>query len=161
MPRREREYYEERERDYYPSSSSTRGGRVTEYEEIDIERRRGGRDREPDFLRDDYDRRSSAGPLVVREEEIIEERRGPRREHRPRGSDVEEITIARGVKAPKERPVEREIEREEIIYKSRERPRERPVEREVEREEIIYRKQNSPPRIAREREEYVFRPKER
>ncbi|MCJ1468586.1 hypothetical protein MMC07_007215 [Pseudocyphellaria aurata] len=107
------------------------------YEEIDIRDRRRTVDREPEFLRDDYGR-SPAGPLVVRErrESIdIESRERPRERLRETEVDREEITIARG-------------------------PRERQRPREYETEEVRYRR-DSRPQIARQREEYVFRPRPR
>ncbi|MCJ1405086.1 hypothetical protein MMC11_008312 [Xylographa trunciseda] len=167
------EYVEEsRERDYYPASSvGGRGGRVTEYEEIDIRERRGGREREPEFLRDDY-ARSSAGPLVVREEEITEEkgRRGGRRRHGG-GREVveeEEIIVKRGGggrerEREREPPREREVvKEEEVIIRKSGRERREPMQHEEIREEFVYKpRERSPPVLAREKEEWVFAPRRR
>ncbi|MCJ1372107.1 hypothetical protein MMC20_003328 [Loxospora ochrophaea] len=158
------EYYEERERerDYYsaaPERSSRT--RVAEYDEVDFRERR----REvPEFLREDY-ARGSAGPLVVRDRKV-EEREYSRR--RPVEVEKDEVVVARSSVG---KPREREVEREELVYRPRERERPverereeivyRPKEREVDREEIIYRPREPPQQIAREREEFVYRPRER
>ncbi|MCJ1321071.1 hypothetical protein MMC15_006413 [Xylographa vitiligo] len=172
------EYIEEsRERDYYPASSvGGRGNRVTEYEEIDIRERRGGRERDPEFLRDDY-ARSSAGPLVVRErdEEIIEEkgRKGGRRRHGGGGREIveeEEIIVKRGGggrererEREREPPREREVvKEEEVIIRKGGRERREPIQHEEIREEFIYKpRERSPPVLAREKEEWVFAPRRR
>ncbi|MCJ1340002.1 hypothetical protein MMC09_005296 [Bachmanniomyces sp. S44760] len=169
------DYYEERdrERDYYgPSKHRGGGSRVgaAEYDEVDVRERRSRRE-PPEFLREDYGRGSTAGPLVVRETDVREEVRSapPRRERHLKEHEVEkeEIIIAKGPRSERPRSRERVIERdvrEELAYRPRERERERPIEREVEREEIIYQPRERsppPPVIAREREEYVYRPRER
>ncbi|MCJ1416440.1 hypothetical protein MMC32_002776 [Xylographa parallela] len=170
------EYVEEsRERDYYPASTvGGRGNRVTEYEEIDIRERRGGREREPDFLRDDY-ARSSAGPLVVRErdEEIIEEKggKGGRRRHGGGREVVEEEIIVQRGGGGRERERERErepprerdvVKEEEVIIRKGGRERREPVQHEEIREEFIYKpRERSPPILAREKEEWVFAPRRR
>ncbi|MCJ1473885.1 hypothetical protein MMC13_002540 [Lambiella insularis] len=175
MPRHGSEYFEEsRERDYY-SDRGGRGGRVAEYEEIDIRERRGGREREPDFLREDYGR-SSAGPLVVREreEEIIEER-GPKRSGRRRhggGREVveeEEVIVKRGGGGrERERDREREtVKEEEVIIRKggRERRERAPVHEEIREEEVVIRKngrrEREPIQHEEIREEFVYRPRER
>ncbi|MCJ1258794.1 hypothetical protein MMC24_006627 [Lignoscripta atroalba] len=158
------EYYDERDRDYYPPTNGrgSGGSRVVDYEEVDIRERTR---REPDFLREDYGR-PAAGQLVVREREDSEYR-GSRSE-RPKDREVEreEIIIARSGR-DKPRVRDREVEREELAYRPRQR--EKLVEREVEREEVIYRQRerSSPPPppapapIAREREEFIYRARER
>ena len=169
------EIYEEREREreYY---TPRRGGRTAEYDEIDIRERRRGADRQPDFLREDYGRSSNAGPLVLHEDK----RSNVGSTVRNRDKDVVEtdevfISKTRDRDRPKVLPVEREeasyrrkkapteiSEREEIIYRDRETYSPPPQQIAREREEFYYRpRERSPPQIAREHEEYVFRPKPR
>ncbi|KAI9832133.1 MAG: hypothetical protein M1819_004484 [Sarea resinae] len=141
------EIYEERERDYYPE----RRGR--EYDEVDVVRRRTpSRRPEPEFLREDYGR-TSAGPLVLRERKT-EEFSGRREKPKERDYEKEEVII-RPRERERERP--REVEKEEFIF----RPRERERPREVEKEEIRFRSgERERPREV-EREEITFRPRER
>ncbi|KAJ4356790.1 uncharacterized protein N0V89_004826 [Didymosphaeria variabile] len=177
------ELYEERQRDFYRN-----GGRSDRsYDELDIELRRGGDPRRsvPDFLHQDYDRRSNAGQMVVRErrEEDFDtrSRRGREveedtvmvRSGRPgppssvRGTERDDISI-RHSEAPSRRP--REVEREEtditIRHRDQSRPRAPPPPpppppREVEREDIVFRRGGGdrprPREVDIEREEVRFR----
>ena len=171
------EIYEERDREYH---SPRRGGRTAEYDEIDIRERRRATDRQPEFLRDDYGRSSNAGPLVLHDDKRSSV--GSTVRHRDKEVVENEVLISRAQRGererPKVRPVEREeaayrrrqapttereySEREEIIYRDRERYSPPPQQIAREREEFYYRpRERSPPQIAREHEEYVFRPKPR
>jgi hypothetical protein len=142
---------------------------VAEYEDVEI--RTGRQEREPDFLRDDYER-NTTGPIAVREEEVLEERghgrRRPRREGdvREREFVEEEVIIS---KRDREKPRRREVVQEEeiMVRGGRESPRarDRGVERAEIREEVVYRpreherRERSPPVLAREREEWHFGPR--
>ena len=175
------ELYEERQRDFYRN-----GGRSDRsYDELDLELRRGvggdPRRSVPDFLHDDYDRRSGAGAgqMVLRDrrEEDFDTR--SRRAHNvesdtlvirggrggPPSSvrDIErdDVSIRRS-EAPTRRP--REVEREEtditIRHRDQSRPRGPPA-REVEREDIVFRRgcgeRPRPREVDVEREEIKFR----
>ncbi|KAL8693763.1 MAG: hypothetical protein Q9218_001459 [Villophora microphyllina] len=154
------ELYEERERerDYYPPRD--RGGRTVEYDEIDIRERRRTSGREPDFLKEDYGR-SSAGPLVVREDKRERESEyRPRPSGRAREVEEREIIVARGPRS--ERPSDRDIniDREELVYRSREPERPRTREINIEREDIVYRpppREPEPQQIRRVREDWEYR----
>ncbi|MCJ1307944.1 hypothetical protein MMC25_001593 [Agyrium rufum] len=173
MPRhRDSDFYDEySERDEYASTAGgrsrrDRGGRVAEYEEIDIRERRRA---EPDFLREDYGR-SEAGQLVVREktEEVIGERRGTRErrtkdKHRDRGDRESTVFDSREelVIEKKEGPRSRRggVEKEEIIYKHEEkrRPRARSsIGFEDEREVVIEKSGRKGRDIEYEREEEII-----
>ncbi|KAH8712277.1 hypothetical protein GQ44DRAFT_689257 [Phaeosphaeriaceae sp. PMI808] len=143
------ELYEERERDFY--RNGTRSNR--NYEELDLELRRGSDPRRsaPDFFRDDH--RSTAGPMVVHQREDDFSRAGSRSH---RGGFDDDVRSTRSSRAPPppstirdfDAPVRRgtrDIEREEtdIRVSRREQsrgpaPRE-PEIRAVEREDIIFR----------------------
>ncbi|KZF23009.1 hypothetical protein L228DRAFT_141364 [Xylona heveae TC161] len=124
MSRSYRDIFEER--DYYSPRRA--------YDDVEVLRRREpSRRREPEFLREDYGKTTS-GPLVVREREeflVIRPRSRVRERSRPREREVEkeDIIIRRG-----ERP--REIEKDEFIFRRGERPR----EREIERDDIVFRR---------------------
>ncbi|KAG7009389.1 hypothetical protein G7Y79_00002g005040 [Physcia stellaris] len=174
------DFYEERDREYY---TPRRGNRVAEYDEIDIRERRRGADREPDFLREDYGRSSTAGALVLRQDRRESIEAQPRRRDRE-VVETDEVYISRPAKEserdrPKVKTVQREepayrrsrvptetsYDREEIIYRERDRERYSPPPQQVarEREEFVYRQRERerysppPPQIAREHEEFIFR----
>jgi hypothetical protein len=157
------ERYEELEQDYYRDDRRSH----RDYQEIDVDITRGGRDRELDFLREDYGRNTTAGPLVVREtrpaprarsvgrDEVIV-RRGERDGYR-RDAEREEIdvTVRRDEERPRP-PRRREVDREEIdvtVRRDEERPRP-PRRREADREEIdvTVRREEERPRPPRRRE---------
>ncbi|KAL9586880.1 MAG: hypothetical protein Q9212_000624 [Teloschistes hypoglaucus] len=156
------ELYEERERDrerdYYPPRD--RGGRTAEYDEIDIRERRRTSAREPDFLREGYGR-SSAGPLVIRDEKRERESEyRPRPSGRARETEEREVIVARGPRS--ERPTERDIniDREELVYRTREPERPRTREINIERDDIIYRpppREPEPQQVRRVREDWEYR----
>ena len=157
------EIYEERERDYYEPSSHGRRDRTIYAEDVEVHERRRApeRDRQPEFLREDYGRRE-AGPLVLREEKPREKSR-----ERPRRRDVEvdETVISRGPRE-RERPREREFREEEVIVArgGRERPREKReevVERDDYEREVIYRPREPPQQVRQEKEEFIYRRGER
>jgi len=150
------ELYEERQRDFYRNGNRSERS----YDELDIELRRGGDPRRsmPDFLHEDYDRRSNAGQLVVRErreEDDVRSSRGSRRQFE------EDTLVLRGGRPGPPSSV-REVERDDISIRRSEPERRRP--REVEREETditIRRRDQSRPRGPElrevEREDIVFR----
>lgn len=153
------ELYEERQRDFYRNGNRS----DRSYDELDLELRRGGDPRRsaPDFFRDDFDRHSSAGQLVVRERREDDFVRGP-----PRRREVEKDTLVIRGGRPASPPASsvREVERDEISIRRADVDRRRP--REVEREETditIRRRDQSRPRghevreVEREREDIVFR----
>ncbi|KAL8716388.1 MAG: hypothetical protein Q9220_000295 [cf. Caloplaca sp. 1 TL-2023] len=155
------ELYEqrERERDVYPSRD--RGGRTVEYDELDIRERRRTSAREPEFLREDYGR-STAGPLVIRDDKRERESEfRPRPRDRPRETEEREIIVARS--GPRsERPTDRDIniEREELVYRSREPERPRTREINIEREDIVYQprpRDPEPQQVRRVREDWEYR----
>lgn len=148
------ELYEERERDFY------RGGNRSErnYEELDVELRRGSDPRRaPDFLRDDYNR-PTAGPLVVRGREDDMSRAGPRSHRGGFDDDTRSIRSSRPPPPSSVRDHDsigrrgtRDFEREETDIKISRREHSRPprehsrppreVElRAVEREDIVFRR---------------------
>ena len=181
--------YEERDREYHVPRRG--GGRTAEYDEIDIRERRRELGHQPDFLKDNYGRNSNVGELVVRErkqENISRER--PRPKDVVRETD-EQIYIHKGGREP-DRPKYRSSDirtdrsevasyrrsdspepeiREEIIYSDRERDYPPPRQQVArEREEFVFRERErerdyvpppAPQPIAREREEFVFRQKPR
>lgn len=156
------EVYEERERDFY------RGGRrgTREYEELDVDISRGRG--APDFLRDDFGRNATAGPLIVREpppprtreverEEIIitrdERDRARPPPRRPRSVEREEFEIRRGDRH------RRQAEKEEIDVTIEHNhgpsaPRHRHRRREVERDEVEFRRSEADLRSNRGRDEF-------
>ncbi|KAL8932032.1 MAG: hypothetical protein Q9211_006568 [Gyalolechia sp. 1 TL-2023] len=154
------ELYEQRERDrdHYPSRD--RGGRTVEYDEVDIRERRRTSAREPDFLRDDYGR-SAAGPLVIRDDKRERESEyRPRPRERAREVEERDIVIAKGPRS--ERPSDREInvEREELVYRTREPERPRTREINIERDDIVYQprpREPEPQHIRRVREDWEYR----
>ncbi|KAL8767816.1 MAG: hypothetical protein Q9209_005810 [Squamulea sp. 1 TL-2023] len=160
------ELYEQRdrERDYYPPKD--RGGRTVEYDELDIRERRRTSAREPDFLREDYGRSSNAGPLVIRDDKRERESEfRPRPRDRPREVEEREVIVARGPRS--ERPTvggvnERDIniEREELVYRTREPERPRTREINIERDDIVYQprpREPEPQQIRRVREDWEYR----
>ena len=167
------ELYEERQRDFY------RNGNRSERSYDDIDPRRSA----PDFfLHEDYDRRSSAGQLVVRERREEESTRGPpsrrreveedtlvirggRPEPRFRERDLDDISVRR---SERDRPRARDVEREEtdIIIKHRDHSRPRRPDREVERDDISFRRGEGgrpgrPREVDVEREEIKFSHRDR
>ena len=169
------------ERDHYPPPSSHHGrsrNNVAEYDEVEIrERRRGPATHEPEFLHEDYGRRSDAGPLVVRERERSRDRERPRHGGgRGEVEEREEVTIERRERS-RERPRRRKeefVEEEVVVEKPRRREREREREyvgeevtvpvprRRVEREEdVVYRDEGPPRPIRTERENFEFYRRER
>ncbi|KAI9711585.1 MAG: hypothetical protein M1820_002150 [Bogoriella megaspora] len=187
--------YEEVERDYYRDGPSRpRSNAPYDDLEVDIDRRRGParteyaptevrerRGNVPEFLREDYGARSTAGPLVVRDDFV---ERGSRRGE-PERVERSEIKITERDRATDVRsrrgddvrseirsvaPSRRDVREEEIIEtKSTRAPTEWMPKRERERGteiDINIREQNdtrsrrgSPPRTIRDgdREEIVFR----
>ncbi len=155
------ELYEERERDFYRNGRSDRN-----YEELDVELRRGGGDPRrsaPDFFREDYNRPPPAGPLVMRQREEEFSSRGPRhartfddetRSVRSRGGtsvkevERDDITIRRSDGGERRRP--REVDSEETDIVIRRRDQSRPRQTEVEREDIVFR-HGGPPSAGRGR----------
>lgn len=174
------ELYEERQRDFYRNGNRS----DRSYDELDLELRRGGDPRRsaPDFFRDDYDRHSSAGQMVVRERREEDFRSTPRgrreveedtlvirggRGAPPPPSSVREferddISVRRS-EASSRRPRESEREETDITIRRREqsRPRAPPEVREIEREDIVFRRgDGAPPRpreVDIEREDIRFR----
>ncbi|KAL9595316.1 MAG: hypothetical protein Q9219_006512 [cf. Caloplaca sp. 3 TL-2023] len=154
------ELYEqrERERDYYPPRD--RGGRTAEYDEVDIRERRRTAAREPDFLREDYGR-SAAGPLIIREDKRERESEyRPRPRDRTRDVDERDIIVSKGPRS--ERPSDRDIniEREELVYRTREPERPRTREINIERDDIVYQprpREPEPQQIRRVREDWEYR----
>lgn len=175
--------YEERDRDYYPPRRS--GGRVAEYDEVDIRERRRESGRQPDFLREDYGRSSNAGPLVLRDDNRSAAGSRPPRRRDKEYIETDEVYVSRPAREPpRDRPKVKAVareeakqrmwepspatthrdysEREEITYRDRERYSPPPQAIAREREEFYYRpRQPTPPQIAREHEEFVFRPRPR
>ena len=173
------ELYEERERDFYRG-----GGNRSErnYEELDVELRRGGDPRRnvPDFFREDYNRPPSAGALVMRQRDE-EFTRGPRhaqtfnddtrsvRSSRPPPSSVREverddITIRRSDGPERRRPREVDAEETDITIRRRDQSRPRQAEfREVDREDISFHRVDGPPaggrgrHVESERDDVRFR----
>ncbi|KAL9636299.1 MAG: hypothetical protein Q9164_002900, partial [Protoblastenia rupestris] len=117
----EREYYSSR-RDPTPRRSAP----VAEYDEIDIRERRRGPAPEPEFLREDYGRRSTAGELVIRERSRSRERLPPPSAARStRGGDVElrgEVVIR---EKSRERPKRREVVEDEVVISKGRKTKER------------------------------------
>ena len=172
------ELYEERERDFYRSGNRSERN----YEELDIELRRGGggdpRRSVPDFLHDDYNRPNTAGQMVIRSRDD-EFTRGPRssatfddsrsvRSARPppppssvRGRD--DINIRHSDAPGRSRAREVETDETDITIRRREQSRPRQPEfREVEREDIVFRRgdgppSSRPPQRESERDEVRFR----
>ncbi|KAL8911797.1 MAG: hypothetical protein Q9171_003065 [Xanthocarpia ochracea] len=157
------ELYEQRdrERDYYPPRD--RGGRTVEYDEVDIRERRRTSAREPDFLREDYGRSSNAGPLVIRDEKRERESEfRPRPRDRPREVEEREVIVARGPRSERPTVSERDIniEREELVYRTREPDRPRTREINIERDDIVYQprpREPEPQQIRRVREDWEYR----
>ena len=157
------EIFEERDRNYYEPSSHGRRDRTVYAEDVEIHERRRApeRDRQPEFLREDY-ARHEAGPLVLRDEKRERSRERPRR----KDVEVDETVISRSTR---ERPREREVIADEVIVArgGRERPRERReefIERDEYERDVVYRprERDLPPQQVRsEREEFVFRRGER
>ena len=163
------------DRDTLPPPTSHHRARsrnnVTEYDEVDIREHRR-RAPEPEFLREDYGRRSDAGQLVVRERERSRDRERPRRGG---GSREEEEVVIDKRERSRERPRRREREREVVeedtvlVEKPRRREREREVvEEEVivpvgrrREEEIVYRNEGPPRPLRTERENFEFYSRER
>lgn len=130
------ELYEERERDFYRNGRSDRN-----YEELDVELRRGGNPRTsaPDFFRDDHSR-SQAGQMVIRSRED-EFTRGPR-SARTFDDDTRSLRSARMPPPPSSVGGSRrgrEVESEETDIKIRTRDQSRP------REDIVFRRGDGPP----------------
>ncbi|KAL8806929.1 MAG: hypothetical protein Q9182_001058 [Xanthomendoza sp. 2 TL-2023] len=156
------ELYEQRdrERDYYPPRD--RGGRTVEYDEIDIRDRRRTSAREPDFLREDYGR-SNAGPLVVRDDKRERESEfRPRPRDRPREVEEREVIVARGPRSERPSATDRDIniEREELVYRTREPERPRTREINIERDDIVYQprpRDPEPQQVRRVREDWEYR----
>lgn len=149
---RDREYDEPDfdTRSRYPETRRTETV-VKERDTVVSDRRTERGARQPDFLREDYGRSSTAGPLVVREERIREEdtySRAP--------------TRRRSMESVRSRPPERErVEKEEIRIRETERERAPPYPRSdrgfEEKEEIIIldrerARSRPPPPRERERE---------
>ncbi|KAF2647877.1 hypothetical protein K491DRAFT_272657 [Lophiostoma macrostomum CBS 122681] len=168
------ELYEERQRDFYRNGNRSNHS----YDELDVELSRGPRRGQPDFLREDYNRPSAAGQLVVRAREE-ESTRGPARRReveedtlvirggRPappppppassRAGDFErdDVSIRRSEAPSMRRP--REVERDETDITIRRREQSRGPRggevREMEREDIIFRRgEGGPPGRPRPRE---------
>ncbi|KAL8843339.1 MAG: hypothetical protein Q9170_000197 [Blastenia crenularia] len=154
------ELYEqrERERDYYPPRD--RGSRTVEYDEVDIRERRRKSAREPDFLREDYGR-SAAGPLVVREDKRERESEfRPRPRDRTREIEETDIVVARGPRSERGSTRDINIEREELVYRTREPERPRTREINIERDDIVYQprpREPEPQQIRRVREDWEYR----
>ncbi|KAF2858913.1 hypothetical protein K470DRAFT_259301 [Piedraia hortae CBS 480.64] len=139
MSRRDYRYEEtdvyRRERDYDHVDGRSRVSRAPRADVIVEERRERSRPRVPDFLRDDYDRKSNAGAIVVRREE--------------REDDVYSRAPAR--KRSTETVRTRMPERDEFIYKERETAR-APRREYVEKEQVIRERTRSRP-APRDRDE--------
>ncbi|KAI4240169.1 MAG: hypothetical protein L6R40_005302 [Gallowayella cf. fulva] len=160
------EVYEQRdrERDYYsPRDRGDRGGRTVEYDELDIRERRRTSAREPDFLREDYGR-STAGPLVLRDDKRERESDfRPRPRDRPREVvDEREVIVARGPRSERPTATDRDIniDREELVYRTREPERPRTREINIERDDIVYQprpRDPEPQQIRRVREDWEYR----
>ncbi|KAF2646282.1 hypothetical protein P280DRAFT_6769 [Massarina eburnea CBS 473.64] len=171
------ELYEERQRDFYRNGNRSERS----YDELDLDVRRSGDPRRsaPDFFREDFDRQSNAGQLVVRERrdedfprapprrrDLEEEQviaRGGRTPHPPALSERDEISIRRGDNEHR-RPREVDREGSEITIRHRDQSRPRgPELRENDREEIHFRRgDGAPPRprpreVDIEREDIRFR----
>lgn len=154
------ELYEERERDFYRNGNRS----DRNYEELDLELRRGGNPRSsaPDFFRDDH--RSSAGPLVIRSRED-EFARGPRSAH-TFNDDMRSVRSSRpapsSVGGPSRRGREFESDETDISIRRREQSRPRTTEfRESEREDIVFRRGDGnrprPREVEHEHEDVRFR----
>ncbi|KAI4222561.1 MAG: hypothetical protein L6R36_006060 [Xanthoria steineri] len=157
------ELYEQRERDrdYYPPRD--RGGRTAEYDEVDIRERRRTSAREPDFLREDYGRSSNAGPLVLRDDKRERDSEfRPRPRDRPREVEEREVIVARGSRSERPTVSDRDlnVDREELVYRTREPERPRTREINIERDDIVYQprpREPEPQQVRRVREDWEYR----
>ncbi|GIZ45213.1 hypothetical protein CKM354_000839300 [Cercospora kikuchii] len=148
-PRRDRDYDDlevDITRERYPDERRYRPETVVKERDSVLSERRAPR--QPDFLREDYGK-SSAGPLVVREERREDDNysRVSRRRRsvesarsRPPPAATEEETKIVYRERERERappyPASQAEEKEEIIYRERTRSRPPPRERVSEKEEI-------------------------
>jgi len=146
------ELYEEREREFYRNGNHS----SRNYEDLDIELRRGGDPRRsaPDFFRDDY--RSTAGPMVLRD--------GPRSARGGFDDDARSMRSSRPPPPPssvRERGRDFEADETDISIRRREQSRPRAEVRAVEREDIIFRRGDGDRPAPREVDDVRFRGRSR
>ena len=176
-PRRDRDYEDlevDITRERYPEERRPRHETVVKERDSVVERRAP---RQPDFLREDYGKSSTAGQLVIREERREDDtyNRAPRRRRSvesarsrpPPERTEEEIKIVHRERERDRRPPYPDTQvddKEEIIFRERTRSRPPPRERGGEKEEIDIRithderdRRPSPPRSEAPIEEIRFR----